>query len=203
MKFMIFALSLLMGTQAVALDFKKVFNEKSLKTLRYGASTSIGVYTPVEPDGDTDIATDLVIFNGIATMDFMRKGERLFADVSYQFFQNDAGEDVIGQEVGRYKGLVHWQKFMNVGGMKLWAGGGGGLVVETADSRHTVDSEGFLDEQLDARTSVDLTGVVSAQMPMFVFSAGVPIEFGLNTQLELGVSTMAPSFSFGATFLFK
>jgi len=187
---------------AMAIDWNKILPKEDLKTMRYGMATSLGLFKPAEAEGDTSMAPDLVFFNAVATMRYKKKGRRLWFDASYQYFETDASESEIGQQVGRYKALVSWQKFVKLGEMKFWAGGGGGLMIEQADSRHTVDSAGFLKEDFGNRTTVDGMAVGNVQMPLFKFVAGIPVELGVHAQLELPVQTVSPSVVFGANFLF-
>lgn len=195
--------ALVMVTSSVqAFDINKYISKKDIKTLRYGAATSVGFFKPAEPDGDTSMVGDFVMFNGIATMRYKKNSQRFWADVSYQYFETDATTSEIGQQVGRYKALVSFQKYMNIAGQKMWLGGGGGMIIEQADSRHTIDELGYLKEDLGARTTVDLMGVGSAQMALLKFRAGIPVELGVHAQIELALQTMAPSFVFGADFMF-
>ena len=204
MKKLIFGLliSTVLAGQAQAFDIKKYITPGDLKTLRYGFSTSLGVVKPAEPDGDTALASDLTIFNGIATMRFKKNNQRLWADVSYQYFSVSATEDEIGQDVSRLRAAVLFQKHMQLSGQKFWAGAGGGLIYERADIRHTIDSSGFLKEKFEVRNTFDIAGMVNAQMPLMRFRLGVPVEMGFHTSLELSLTTMAPALNIGANFMF-
>jgi len=204
MKKLIFGLiiSTVLAGQAQAFDIKKYITPSDLKTLRYGLATSIGVVQPGDPDGDTAMASDLTIFNGIATMRYQKNNQRLWADVSYQFFSVSASEEEIGQDVSRLRAAVLFQKHLQLNGMKLWAGGGGGLLYENADIRHTIDESGYLKEKFDTRNTFDVVGMVNAQLPLFRFRLGIPVEMGFHTSLELPVSSMAPAFNIGANFMF-
>lgn len=204
MKKLIFSLFIgtLLASQAQAFDYKRYISPEDFKTLRYGMSLSVGAIKPSDPDGDTAIVTDATIFNMIATMRYKKNNQRLWADVSYQYFNLKAEEDLIGQDVARYRAAVAFQKHVQLSGMKFWAGVGGGLIFEQADIRHTIDSDGYLKEKFGARNTIDVVGMANAQMPLFRFRLGVPVELGLHTSFELSVANMAPGFNIGANFLF-
>lgn len=195
-------MALLLSTGAQAFDWKKYISPADLKTLRFGAGTNLGLYQPAEADGGTSMAGDLMFINGVASMRFRKNNVRLWADVSYQYFETEATESEIGQQVGRYKALVSYQQFFQINGMRFWAGGGGGLITEIADSRHTVDSDGYLKENYGSRTTFDLMAAGNIHYPLLKFRAGIPIELGLSAQVGLVLQSASPSLEMGATFMF-
>jgi len=183
-------------------DFKKILDPNDLRTLKYGYSPSFGLYSADDPDGETEMAMDVVVLNGFATMNYRKKGRRLWLDAGYQYWELEAGNKTIGQLISRYKIALSLQRHMKMSGMMFWVGGGAGLIWEIADSRHTIDSDGFLAESYDKRSTIDIVFVGTAQMPLFKFKAVVPVEFGVSSQIELLAQTLKPSISMGATFLF-
>ncbi len=202
MKVIIALLLICSSMQAQSFDFKRILDPKDLKTLKYGYSPTFGYYSADDPDGETEMAVDLAFFSGFATMNYRKKGRRLWLEVSYQYWELKPSQKAIGQVISRYKSALSLQRHMKMGGRMFWVGGGVGLIWESADSRHTIDDEGFLAEGLDKRNTIDVVFVGTAQLPLFKFKAVVPVEFGVNAQIELLAQTLKPSLSMGATFMF-
>ena len=164
----------------------------SLAETRFGAAAVMGNYTVEDPDGNAGDSSESSVV-GIMTMPINRNfpGWRYWFQLGHNSFELDAATDEIGQDVTStsVEGII--QKGFNVSSdFKPWLGAGVGAAMSDFNDRFTVDSDGFLAERFEDRSSNSAylilnTGISSRELSKG-FYVGVSLSYKkpLNDGIE-------------------
>jgi len=176
---------------------------KAFKYIEYGYNPSLGSYSPSDIDGVAAGSADATIVSFAAKMPYKGKHQRTWFDVSYQYFETEAGVGEIGQQVQRYKAQWLHQKSRALNKQfTAWFGGGASLGFSNYVGKHTVTTDGFLDKSFDDTTGIDL-GVVGSAAIEYVVPKLKRYKFGLNAQYEVPLTDSVAGFTLGAYVFYK
>lgn len=145
------------------------------RSLRYGLMVGTSSMKVDDPDGKTAGTTEFSFPNILLVSDLTRD-KRLFINMFGQSGTLDASPTEIGQDITRIgaTGMLQFAFFDKA----VWLGAGLGIVQEKFESRHRVDSNGFLisGSELKDRTEIAVP-----------FLVGVSTQYSINRDLDIGL----------------
>lgn len=169
-----------------------VLSTVSLAETRFGAAAVMGNYSVDDPDGNAGDSSESSVV-GIMTMPINRNfpAWRYWFQLGHSSFELDASTDEIAQSVTStsLEGII--QKGFNVSSeFKPWLGAGVGAAMSDFNDRFTIDSDGFLAERFEDRSSNSAylilnTGVSSRKLSKgFYVGASLSYKKPLNDGIE-------------------
>ncbi len=130
-------------------------------TLKVGYGVGMGRLSIEDPDGASASENGVQPFRVIVA-DWLRGDIRYWGELFFQSATLSASQMNIGQTVGQYGVQLSAQKNLKVGGHWYpWLGVGVDLSRVSYSRRHTIDSDGFLQNRFSDRNEIDLGIIVN------------------------------------------
>lgn len=169
--------------------------------IQYGFTVSQLSYEINDPESKTPTTSSFQPFQVDVIFPANSKRTRWTSSVGYQKFEADAGQKEVGQESTRwfYQGGYRF-RYNFTRTIKVWFEGGIGVSAAEFASRHTVDSDGFLSEKFDKRTSTD--GYVYLGTSHY-WKASNTWDIGLNAKYEKTTGENLEGYSIGINILYN
>ncbi|MCW9023061.1 MAG: hypothetical protein OQK73_00120 [Gammaproteobacteria bacterium] len=165
-----------------------------------GAGLSFDTYSVDDPNGSTSQSSDISPFH-LFYFSKINRDSRWYAEFYKTDFKLAAGVNTIGQKV-ETSALVlgYQQRFVFTKWLKPWAGFGVVTAKDTITARHTIDSDGYLDQTYSDRAITSFSAVVNGTIEL---ELNKKFNFGLRGQYLHSFDNSIQGFSAGAMLLYK
>lgn len=191
-------LALALGGLSLSASAFNIIDTRALKFAEVVINPGYGLYTVNDPDGKTAGANDFEFVSVGFKMPYFGKRQRTWIDFNYQYFELDASQAEIGQQVQRYKFKWNHQKVTPVSkGLSFWFGGGGSLGHASFLGRHTIDNEGFKASEFEDRNEIEL-GIIGSVALEYRHPRLKRYSFGTNAEYDYSLTGGVSGLKVGA-----
>lgn len=151
-----------------------------------------------DPDGGDSAIAFIPHIGG--TFDLSQRGQRVTTGIGYVDFSLDAGTSTVGQNVSGFSVFGNWERRTPISRdfSELYLTAGGKILQLEQTERHTITSDGFLQERLEDKSTSNIILSIGANYAPFSRSSKKSLDHHFGVFLDLPLSSEV--LQFGARY---